>query len=734
MSHLFYLALILLVNFTNTICAEQAGKIISPEEVVVGGEIKISWDGPTEKKDFISIDAVDAESDSDYGSPYGYPAKKNPFKLRAPTEPGTYLIRYHLGETGYAVIATTSIKVIDATATVEAPATAQIATEIKVKWSGPANRGDFISIDAIDSEDKEYGNLYGYPSKGNPLKLRVPDEPGEYEIRYHLERSYRVLGKTKLSITDVEAASIQVQPETEAGSEVTVIWTGPDGKGDFISIDPIDSEEKTYGKQYSYPKKGNPLKITVPQKPGKYEVRYHLARTYRVIATSPLTVIDINATLNAPASVAAGSKFKVDWTGPGYQGDYISVDALDAEEKEYGKNYGYTREQGETVAILAPDDAGEYQLRYHLNGSYNVLATAPLKVEPVSAGLTAPETVEVSEKFKVGWEGPGNPRDIISLLTLDAEEQKPGNNYSYTKRGNPVRIQAPKMPGAYELRYLTGQKFYTLATKAITVVPGTTPGTLRVTNDAASTDSKGSLGAVEMVLDASGSMLKKLNDKRRIELARRALINLTKDVLPENTLFALRVFGHKEAEKCRTDLEIPLAPLNKSATIAQIESIQAMNLAKTPIGDSLLKIKDDLADVEGPALVILVTDGEETCDGDPKAAIEQLQQAGFDVRVNIIGFAIDELGLKEEFETWAALGNGRYFDAQSANELTQAIQESLQIPFEVRQDEIIISTGVVNGAAIQLKPGEYQILLRTNPLKEIGSVTIEAEKESELAF
>jgi hypothetical protein len=175
-----------------------------------------------------------------------------------------------------------------------------------------------------------------------------------------------------------------------------------------------------------------------------------------------------------------------------------------------------------------------------------------------------------------------------------------------------------------------------------------------------------------------------------------------------------------------------LGPLNKSAAVRQIQSIQAMNLAKTPIGDSLLRIADDLAGVEGPALIILVTDGEETCDGDPKAAIRKLQNDGFDVRVNIVGFAIDELALKEEFESWARLGNGRYFDAQSADDLKQAIRESLQIPYEVRSTETIIGTGIVNGDAIELKPGTYTVRLRTTPPRDIGEITIDADEESEL--
>jgi hypothetical protein len=92
-----------------------------------------------------------------------------------------------------------------------------------------------------------------------------------------------------------------------------------------------------------------------------------------------------------------------------------------------------------------------------------------------------------------------------------------------------------------------------------------------------------------------------------------------------------------------------------------------MNLAKTPIGASLLLVKQDLAGVKGPALVVLVTDGEETCDGDPHAAIKALRDAGLDVRVNIVGFAVDEVA--EGLYRRRHLGNGAYFDAQNGEQL-----------------------------------------------------------------
>lgn len=63
--------------------------------------------------------------------------------------------------------------------------------------------------------------------------------------------------------------------------------------------------------------------------------------------------------------------------------------------------------------------------------------------------------------------------------------------------------------------------------------------------------------------------------------------------------------------------------------------------------------------------------------------MESLKESGYDVTVNIVGFAIDEVMLKETFREWARVGNGSYFDAKNADELGRSISEAIEIPFEV---------------------------------------------------
>ena len=221
-------------------------------------------------------------------------------------------------------------------------------------------------------------------------------------------------------------------------------------------------------------------------------------------------------------------------------------------------------------------------------------------------------------------------------------------------------------------------------------------------------------GAVEIILDASGSMLKRIDGQRRIEIARNAIHQAVEQTLPEGLPLALRVYGHREAGSCRTDLEIPLAPLDKSLFLERVDAVQAINLARTPIADSLAAVASDLVGVEGRKLVVLLTDGEETCDGDPAAVIAKLAEDGVDVRINIVGFALDDDAVKRQFAEWAELGGGMYLDAAEADALNAALEQSLRLPFTVLDaNGEAVGTGLVDGQNIELAPGRYMLRIDT---------------------
>ena len=236
--------------------------------------------------------------------------------------------------------------------------------------------------------------------------------------------------------------------------------------------------------------------------------------------------------------------------------------------------------------------------------------------------------------------------------------------------------------------------------------------------------------AVELILDASGSMLQRLEGKRRIEIAKEVLIEAVSKHIPAGTPVALRVFGHKEVDACRTDLEIPLSPLSAAAAAKVIEGIEAMNLARTPIADSLAAVVGDLKGTQGRAAIVLVTDGEETCDGDPAKVIESLQARGIDVSLNIVGFAIDDAELASQFASWAEQGNGRYFAANNQAGLSEAIEEALRIPFSVYDGSgSLVTQGFLDSDPVELAPGRYRVVVGSANTTTFDHVDLKGDRD-----
>lgn len=184
-------------------------------------------------------------------------------------------------------------------------------------------------------------------------------------------------------------------------------------------------------------------------------------------------------------------------------------------------------------------------------------------------------------------------------------------------------------------------------------------------------------GAVELILDTSGSMLQALPDgNTKIDAAKAVVTSLVTTTLQPGQPVALRVFGTQPGS-CDTNLAVPLQPLDPGAVADLVAGIQVVNEVRTPIAASLLLVPQDLQGVSGPKVVVLVTDGEEDCGGDPGAAIRHLAALGIDVHVNIVGLALDDPALKAQYQEWAREGGGRYFDATSQAELGAAVTQAL---------------------------------------------------------
>lgn len=612
-----------------------------------------------------------------------------------------------------------------AQAGLDAAASAKVGSAVAITVSGSTNARDFVTIVAKSAREGAY-DAYVYTPKPGVFKLTAPAEPGDYEIRLLGASSpYPTLARRSLKVESV-TVTLEAPVQVSAGAKFEVQWTGPNNERDYVGIGTLDPAKRPYI-TYVYTRNGSPISLNAPDEPGDYEVRYFLGQGNKIVGSRRITVGGVTASVSAPAQVAAGSTFAVTWKGPDNARDFITLVKAGTADKQYG-GYAYTS-KGSPLELRAPDQPGDYEVRYLTAQSYATLATAKVQVTAVAGSLQAPAEAVAGSTVAVSWKGPDNPHDYINLVPKGAREGDSGN-YAYTARGNPAKILAPLPPGEYELRYSTGQTHATLARAPIRIVPGTQePGFVTVT----ATASMPPGSAVEIILDASGSMLQRIGGQRRIDIAKQTLTRLTSTTIRAGTPFALRVFG-REVDSCQTDLEIPLGALNASVVGAKIAALEAKNNAKTPIGASLEKVASDLSAVKGERLVILLTDGEETCGGDPAAEIAKLKRAGAAVRVNIVGFAIDDAMLATTFKHWADTGSGMYFDAKDAAGLDSALSQAMRSSFEiVNAQGQAVAEGLAGGEPVRVMPGSYSVRVKGQP-NRAQPVTVRPKETATVGF
>jgi Ca-activated chloride channel homolog len=226
-------------------------------------------------------------------------------------------------------------------------------------------------------------------------------------------------------------------------------------------------------------------------------------------------------------------------------------------------------------------------------------------------------------------------------------------------------------------------------------------------------------GKILFILDGSGSMRAKMGNKDKMAVAKEVMTKLIKE-LPDNVQVGLEVYGHRRKDDCN-DIEV-LSPVGTASKDTLIKQIQAINpKGKTPITNSLELAAEQLKAVEEETTIVLISDGQETCEADPCAALKALKDQGIKVKAHVVGFGVT----KEEqaqLSCIAEAGQGKYFTARNANQLKAALSEVKQAvvqkvvapppppPKPATETGVRLKTVLAEGGEPIKKDLDYQIL------------------------
>lgn len=191
---------------------------------------------------------------------------------------------------------------------------------------------------------------------------------------------------------------------------------------------------------------------------------------------------------------------------------------------------------------------------------------------------------------------------------------------------------------------------------------------------------------LELILDLSGSMAREIGGgETRMEAAKRVMNDVI-DALPEQegVNVGFRIYGHlgdntesRRQESCNSsDLVVPIQGVDKPALRDEVAA--ARPIGWTPIALSLERAGGDFQPGEGVANhVLVVTDGEETCGGDPCAMADSLKRGAANITTHVVGFALTE-EQASLVSCIAERGGGLNLRAASGRELSNAIFSVLE--------------------------------------------------------
>ncbi|SHF17713.1 D-amino-acid dehydrogenase/Ca-activated chloride channel family protein [Seinonella peptonophila] len=187
---------------------------------------------------------------------------------------------------------------------------------------------------------------------------------------------------------------------------------------------------------------------------------------------------------------------------------------------------------------------------------------------------------------------------------------------------------------------------------------------------------------VSILLDASGSMNKKIGGKTKMGIAKGAVKKFAAS-LPTNAEISLRVYGHKgsengasKEESCNSTEEIYKSTgYNESEFAAALDKMNPAGW--TPIGKALESVSQDIKADTTDSYVYVVSDGEETCGGDPVGAAKKLKESSIKTVVNIIGFDVEDKGQKS-LQDVAYAGGGQFIAVNDETALNKYIDEQYQ--------------------------------------------------------
>ncbi|MEV0446175.1 VWA domain-containing protein [Streptomyces spectabilis] len=216
---------------------------------------------------------------------------------------------------------------------------------------------------------------------------------------------------------------------------------------------------------------------------------------------------------------------------------------------------------------------------------------------------------------------------------------------------------------------------------------------------------------VELVLDVSGSMrARDIDGKSRMAAAKQAF-NEVLDATPEDVDLGIRTLGanyHGNDRKtgCKdTEQLYPVGPLDRRDAKTAVATLSPTGW--TPIGPALLKAADDLKGGEGSRRIVLISDGEDTCQPlDPCEVAREIAAKGVNLTVDTLGL-VPNTKMRAQLSCIAEATGGTYTSIRHTDELSDRVGQLVDRAADPVVNPVAVDGADSCSAAPELKPGLY---------------------------
>jgi hypothetical protein len=180
------------------------------------------------------------------------------------------------------------------------------------------------------------------------------------------------------------------------------------------------------------------------------------------------------------------------------------------------------------------------------------------------------------------------------------------------------------------------------------------------------------------ILDGSGSMWGQVDGVAKIDTAKSTLGKLLGEV-PTDARLGLITYGNNDENSCN---DVSYAnPLGSGREAIRATIGQLRPLGKTPIDMALdlgLRTLGETEPFDIKKSMVLVSDGIETCNGNPCDTAALAKYNGVDLKIHVVGFDVDDEA-RQQLQCIAENGGGQYFHASDTKGFEDAMASVVKV-------------------------------------------------------